>query len=136
MLEKHAMPGGCTTNFERKGFRFEASTHVINGCEPGGMIYQQLAKIDAQDRIEFIKLGSFGRIVDEARGTEFDLPWELGEHVEMLVGQFPHEETGSGATTKGTDEWPKPSSRISRGGTGRPRAARETRQRRGRTTRP
>jgi len=94
MLEKHAMPGGCTTNFERKGFRFEASTHVINGCEPGGMIYQQLAKIDAQNRIEFIKLGSFGRIVDEARGAEFDLPWELGEHVEMLVGQFPHEEAG------------------------------------------
>jgi prolycopene isomerase len=94
MLEKHAMPGGCTTNFERKGFRFEASTHVINGCEPGGMIYQQLAKIDAQNRIEFIKLGSFGRIVDEVRGSEFDLPWELGEHVEMLVEQFPHEEAG------------------------------------------
>jgi prolycopene isomerase len=94
MLEKHAVPGGCTTNFERKGFRFEASTHVINGCEPGGMIYQQLAKIDAQNRIEFIKLRSFGRIVDEARGSEFDLPWELGEHVEMLVGQFPQEEAG------------------------------------------
>ena len=34
MLEKHVIPGGYTTNFERKGFRFEASNHVINGCEP------------------------------------------------------------------------------------------------------
>jgi len=40
MLEKHAIPGGYTTNFERKGFRFDASTHVINGCGPGGVAYQ------------------------------------------------------------------------------------------------
>jgi len=94
MLEKHAAPGGCTMNFERGDFRFEASNHVINGCEPGGMTYQQLAKINAQDRIEFIKLASFGRTIDEVQGTEYSLPWELGEHVEMLVGRFPQEEVG------------------------------------------
>lgn len=94
LLEKHAVVGGCTMNFERKGFRFEASTHVVNGCEAGGMTYQELAKIDAQDRIEFIKVDSFGRMVDETRGREFVLPWEIGEHVEMLAEQFPHEERG------------------------------------------
>jgi prolycopene isomerase len=94
MLEKHAVPGGYTTNFERKGFRFDASTHVINGCGPGGIAYRQLAKIDAQDRIEFIKVHDFGRVVDETRGAEFVMPWELGEYVEMLVSQFPHEEDG------------------------------------------
>jgi phytoene dehydrogenase-like protein len=94
LLEKHALAGGCTMNFEREGFRFEASTHVINGCEAGGMTYEELAKIDAQDRIEFIKVESFGRMVDETRGREFALPWELGEYVEMLAEQFPHEEPG------------------------------------------
>jgi prolycopene isomerase len=94
MLEKHAIPGGYTTNFERKGFRFDASTHVINGCGPGGIAYRQLEKIDAQDRVEFIKVDNFGRVVDEARGTEFVMPWELGEYVEMLASQFPHEESG------------------------------------------
>ena len=84
LLEKHAAAGGCTMNFERQGFRFEASTHVINGCEAGGMAYEELVKIGAEDRIEFIKVESFGRMVDEARGREFILPWELGEHVEML----------------------------------------------------
>jgi len=94
LLEKHAVAGGCTMNFERKGFRFEASTHVINGCEAGGMTYEELAKIGAEDRIEFIKVESFGRMVDETRGREFALPWEIGEHVEMLAQQFPHEEIG------------------------------------------
>ncbi|MBW1687519.1 MAG: NAD(P)/FAD-dependent oxidoreductase [Deltaproteobacteria bacterium] len=94
MLEKHAIPGGYTTNFERKGFRFDASTHVINGCGPRGIAYRQLEKIDAQDRVEFIKVDNFGRVVDEARGTEFVMPWELGQYVEMLASQFPHEESG------------------------------------------
>jgi prolycopene isomerase len=94
LLEKHAIPGGCTTNFEREGFRFEASNHVINGCAVGGMTHQQLAKIDAQDRIEFIKLASFGRMIDEARGTDHELPWDLGRHIEMLVDRFPHEAEG------------------------------------------
>jgi phytoene dehydrogenase-like protein len=94
LLEKHAVPGGYTTNFERKGFRFDASTHVINGCGPGGLAYRQLEKIDAQDRVEFIKVNDFGRVVDETRGTEFVMPWEIGEYVEMLASQFPHEESG------------------------------------------
>ena len=94
MLEKHHFPGGCTNNFVRGDYRFEASTHVINGCEPGGMTYQLLEQIGAQDRIEFIHLESFGRMVDEARGTDFSLPWELGAHLEMLLEHFPYEEEG------------------------------------------
>jgi prolycopene isomerase len=94
MLEKHVIPGGYTTNFERKGFRFEASNHVINGCEPGGMTYEQLAKIGAQDRVEFIKLDSFGRVIDETRGTDCERPWAVAEHVETLLKLFPREESG------------------------------------------
>lgn len=94
MLEKHSNPGGCTMNFERGDYRFEASNHVINGCAPGGMTYRLLERVGAQDQIEFIHLDSFGRLVDEGRGTDFSLPWELGAHIEMLVGNFPHEEEG------------------------------------------
>jgi prolycopene isomerase len=94
LLEKHAIPGGYTTNFERDDFRFDASNHVINGCEPGGTTYEQLAKIGAQHRVEFIKVESFGRVVDEVRGTDFELPWAVAGHVEMLVKRFPQEEDG------------------------------------------
>ena len=48
MLEKHHFPGGCTNNFVRGDYRFEASTHVINGCEPGGMTYRLLEQVGAQ----------------------------------------------------------------------------------------
>jgi phytoene dehydrogenase-like protein len=94
LLEKHAIAGGCTTNFERKGFRFEASNHVINGCEPGGMTYEQLVKIGAQDRVEFIKLDSFGRVVDETRGTDCERPWAVDAHVALMVELFPEQEDG------------------------------------------
>jgi prolycopene isomerase len=94
MLEKRSRPGGCTMNFERKDYRFEASNHVINGCAPGGMTYRLLERVGAQERVEFIQLESFGRMVDEGRGTDFSLPWELGAHIEMLVENFPQEEAG------------------------------------------
>jgi hypothetical protein len=89
MLEKHSSPGGCTANFERGDYRFEASNHVINGCAPGGMTHRLLERIRAEDRIEFIQLESFGRLIDAGRGTDFSLPWELGAHIEMLVGKYP-----------------------------------------------
>jgi prolycopene isomerase len=94
MLEKHSNPGGCTATFERRGYRFEASNHVINGCAPGGMTYRLLERVGAEELVEFIRLESFGRMVDEERGTDFSLPWELGAHIEMLVENFPHEEAG------------------------------------------
>jgi len=94
MLERHSNPGGCTMNFERGDYRFEASNHVINGCAPGGMTYRMLERVEAQDQVEFIHLESFGRQIDEARGTDFALTWELGAHIEMLVENFPHEEEG------------------------------------------
>ncbi len=94
MLEKHSRPGGCTMNFERGDYRFEASNHVINGCAPGGMTYRLLERVGAEEQVDFIQLESFGRMVDEERGTDFSLPWELGAHIEMLVEGFPHEEVG------------------------------------------
>jgi prolycopene isomerase len=94
MLERHSNPGGCTMNFERGDYRFEASNHVINGCSPGGMTYRLLERVGAEDRIEFLHLDSFGRMVDEERGIDFSMPWELGAHIEMLVASFPHEEAG------------------------------------------
>ncbi|MBW1683746.1 MAG: NAD(P)/FAD-dependent oxidoreductase [Deltaproteobacteria bacterium] len=94
LLEKHVAPGGYTVNFERKGFRFEASNHFIGGCEPGGMAYENLVKIDAKDRIEFLNHESFACVVDEARGIEYWPPWQLAEYVDLLAKLFPHQEEG------------------------------------------
>jgi prolycopene isomerase len=94
ILERHSVPGGLTTNFERKGFRFDVSTHLINGCEPGGVIYEQLRKIDAHDRVEFIKLETLMLWRDLVRGVDHRLPVAIGEYVEALARLFPREEEG------------------------------------------
>ena len=94
LLEKHVTPGGYTANFERKGFRFDASNHFVGGCEPGGMAYENLVKIGAQDRVEFISHESFACVVDEARGITYHPTWKLEEHIDLLVKLFPQEEKG------------------------------------------
>jgi phytoene dehydrogenase-like protein len=94
MVEKHTIPGGYTTNFERKDYRFEVSTHLLNGCEPGGAIYEILEHIDAQDEVEFIKLDTLIHWRDRARGTDVRLPVALDEYVNVLAKLYPHGEKG------------------------------------------
>lgn len=94
MLEKHIVPGGYTTNFERGEYRFEVSTHLLNGCAPGGAIYEGLKKIDAHELVEFIQLETLMLWRDLLRGTEVRLPVALADHVEALVELFPHQEKG------------------------------------------
>jgi prolycopene isomerase len=94
IVEQHKIAGGCTTNFERKEFRFEVSTHLLNGCGPGGVIYEQLRKIDAHDLVEFVKLDTLFLWRDLSRGRDMRLPVALKEHVETLAKLFPHGEKG------------------------------------------
>jgi prolycopene isomerase len=58
------------------------------------MTYRLLEQIGAQDRLEFIHLESFGRTVDEVRGSDFSLPWALDQHIDVLVRNFPNEAEG------------------------------------------
>jgi phytoene dehydrogenase-like protein len=94
IVEKHIIPGGFTTNFERKDFRFEVSTHLLNGCGPGGAIYEQLRKIDAHDAVEYIELDTLMLWRDLARGVDYRLPVAIGDYVETLAKMFPDQEQG------------------------------------------
>jgi prolycopene isomerase len=94
IVDQQKIPGGCTTNFERMEFRFEVSTHLLNGCEPGGVLYEQLRKIDAHDLVEFIKVETLFLWRDLVRGRDILLPTALAEHVETLAKLFPHEAKG------------------------------------------
>ncbi len=94
LIEKGTGPGGCTVNFQRKGFRFDASTHLINGCESGGSIYEELRKVGAEDRVEFVKLQTLMDWTDDARGISTQLPVALPAYVDTLSQLYPHEEKG------------------------------------------
>jgi len=94
IVDQQKIPGGCTTNFTRGDFRFEVSTHLLNGCEPGGVIYEQLRKIDAHDLVEFIKLDTLFLWRDLSTGRDIRLPVALSEHVDTLAKLFPREAKG------------------------------------------
>ncbi len=94
IVEKHHIPGGYCTNFERKEFTFDASMHMINGCEPGGTIYEILKKIGVEDRIEFVKLEELFRWKDPKNEIDFHAKVNLSEFVEKLSEIFPEEESG------------------------------------------
>ena len=94
IVEKHIIPGGYTTNFERKDFTFEVSTHLLNGCGPGGAIYEELRKIGAHERVEFVEVETLMLWRDLVSGIDHQLPAAIGNYVEKLVEIFPHQEQG------------------------------------------
>ena len=94
IVEKHTVPGGYCTNFKRKDFRFDASTHIIGGCKPGGTIYNILKQFEAENSIEFIELKELYHWIDPNNKIDFHAPVALPEFVDGLVKLFPHEEKG------------------------------------------
>ena len=88
IVDKQKIPGGCTTNFRRRDFRFDASTHLLNGCGPGGVIYEQLRKIDAHHLVEFIELDTLMLWRDLTNGRDVRLPVALAEYVDTLMRQI------------------------------------------------
>lgn len=94
IVEKHHIPGGYCTNFKRKEFTFDASMHMINGCEPGGMIHETLKKFGAENRVEFIKLNELFHWKDPKNEINFRAPVNLSEFIEKLSKIFPDEESG------------------------------------------
>jgi prolycopene isomerase len=94
IVDRQKIPGGCTTNFRRRGFRFDASTHLLNGCGPGGVIHEGLRKIGAQDLVEFIEVETLMLWRDLVNGRDIRLPTALADHVDKLAELFPHQAKG------------------------------------------
>lgn len=55
LLEKNPVPGGYAVNFRRKGFEFDASLHMMQGCNKGGISYNILKKCGIVHRLKFIR---------------------------------------------------------------------------------
>jgi len=89
IIEKHFISGGCTTNFKRKEFTFDASIHLLNGCERGGMIYNILRKFNAQDSIEFIKVKEIFHWIDPRINIDLRISSDFKTYINDLVKLFP-----------------------------------------------
>ena len=55
VLEKNPVAGGYAVNFRRGEFNFDASLHLINGCNQGGLSYNILKKCGALNKVHFLR---------------------------------------------------------------------------------
>ena len=76
ILERQPVPGGVGTSFRRKGFKFEASLHFVDALAPGEEVRNFLDDQGVGQRIEFIELKEFGRVIypehDFVVGNDFE----------------------------------------------------------------
>jgi phytoene desaturase len=93
VIEQHTSPGGYCVSFDRKGFKFSAGVLRINGCEPGGIIYELLSTLGLQNEVEFYRLDPLMRVVFP--GESFAFPFkDMPLYIAKLLEKFPEEKRG------------------------------------------
>ena len=55
IIEKEPKPGGYLTEFRNKGFTFDVSLHLLNGCSEGGFVKDVFKRCGIIDNIRFLK---------------------------------------------------------------------------------
>ncbi|MCZ8513160.1 NAD(P)/FAD-dependent oxidoreductase [Paenibacillus filicis] len=97
VLEKHIIPGGYATSFNRKvqGIKrpveFEVSLHLIGDLAEGGALREVLTDLGVMDRVEFIRAKSLYRAVF----PDSDVRVESYEaYLRALQERYPEEQKG------------------------------------------
>lgn len=93
VLERHSLPGGYATNFDREGFMFDASLHSFNGMCEGTDSYELLKACGVADRVRFLSHPYLYRYVDgdvDMTVTERN----VGLFERQLADMFPEEAEG------------------------------------------
>ena len=106
ILEKQVIPGGYLTTFTRKGYHFDASLHMINGCNEGKSTYEMLIEAGvkvsfykpsdkipeiALNEVRLIPVKETCRLINEDEGLDFIIPTDWEEYKSKLIKVFPHE---------------------------------------------
>jgi prolycopene isomerase len=92
LLEKQPVPGGFATTFNRKGFTFESALHCVDGLQEGGEVRNFLDKFAVTQKIKFIELRNFSRIVYPEH--DFTAGFNRDDFVGYLKKSFPQEARG------------------------------------------
>ncbi len=90
VLEKNPVAGGYAVNFKRGEFVFDASLHLICGCDESGMTYKILKKTGVLEKIRLIKPNYLYRSIF----PDFDLRIpqnNLPLYLNILKNNFPAE---------------------------------------------
>ncbi|MCL6451902.1 MAG: NAD(P)/FAD-dependent oxidoreductase [Acetobacteraceae bacterium] len=89
LCERHRVPGGYCSGFVRKGYRFDACVHFINGCGPGGVTRRILDEIGVGDRVAFERPDPMTTLMFPDLTVE--IPQDLGEFRRYLKDRYPAE---------------------------------------------
>jgi len=95
LLEQHDKVGGCTTNFERDDFTFDASLHEMAGGGPGKNnrgLYKLLEITGVGKKVELIELPHFYRSIFP--GVDITLPNNWAGFKKVLKQKWPEEAEG------------------------------------------
>jgi prolycopene isomerase len=94
VLERQPVAGGVATSFKRKGFKFEASLHFVDALASGEEVREFLDKHGVSQKIEFIELKEFGRVIYPEH--DFVVKNDFESLKSWCEENFPHEKKGIG----------------------------------------
>ncbi len=92
LFEQHDKPGGFMTAFEREGYTFEVSLHVLAEVTEGAAFYEILKSLDVLNRVDFVRIDPLWRCVFP--DDTFDVPADREAFQKLLKGKFPAEQEG------------------------------------------
>jgi len=92
VFEKHLIPGGYCTTFERKGFKLDgAGLILIGGVTEGGPIYDALELLGVREDVDFFRCD---KIRYALPGETIEIPVSVPDVVKMLSDRFPDQKEG------------------------------------------
>lgn len=92
VLERHDIPGGCATTFERPAFEFEVSLHEMDGLDEHDIKRPMLADLGVLDALSFEPIPEF---YEYCHGdVQVTLPHGYEAAADHLSSHFPEEEGG------------------------------------------
>jgi phytoene dehydrogenase-like protein len=92
VLERHSVPGGCATTFQRPEFEFEVSLHEIEGLDEHDVKRELFEELGLLEALDFEPVPEFYRYTRGDR--ELVVPHGREAAVDRLTEAFPHEAAG------------------------------------------
>ncbi len=90
IVDRHNIPGGYATNFQRKGFTFDVSLHSFDGVMPGAESYRCIEACGVAGKVEFLGHRNLYRFIS----GDIDLTVKernLARYKDQLGRLFPQE---------------------------------------------
>ncbi len=91
IVDKHKLPGGYATNFQRGDFTFDASLHSFDGMIPGAYSYKVIEAAGIADKVEFIPHERLYTIKTLNHGEIVVNYQDLDGYILTLIQLFPEE---------------------------------------------